>query len=391
MILAQSVRSLLAGLASTLALGVLAPAAAQETIKVGLLFTYSGPSALAGQINDNVIKMFQQKYGATVGGTKIEFVRRDTTGPNPEVAKRLAQELIVREKVNVIIGPDFTPNVLAVAPLLTEAKIPAIVTGAATSGIIEKSPYLMRTFFSIPQVVRPMAQWAWRDGIRKPFVVVADYGPGHDSEATFTKAFAEAGGSTAGSLRVSLRNPEFSSYMQRIKDAKPDAAFVFMPAGELSVQFLKAYADTGLKGSVKLIATGDLTDEAMIDAAGDAGLGVVTSGIYSPLNDSPMNRQFVADYKAQFNNNPRMNWSSVGVWDAMRMIYDGIAAQKGKLDADKFVAFTRGRNFESPRGMITIDKDSGDIVQSVQIRRVEKRDGGLFNVPFETIKDVSPR
>ena len=196
------------------------------------------------------LKMFQKKYGSEPGGKKIEFIRRDTTGPNPEVARRMAQELIVREKVQVILGPDFTPNVLAIAPLVTEGKVPAIITGAATRGIVgEKSPYYLRTFFSIPQSVRPMAQWAAKNDIKKVVIVIADYGPGQDAEQTFTKTFTEAGGVITSVIKVPVRNSEFSGYMQKIKDSGADAAFVFMPIGELSLGFLKAYADAGLKNT----------------------------------------------------------------------------------------------------------------------------------------------
>lgn len=363
-------------------------ALAQETVKVGLLMTYSGPSGLAGQHADNTIKVFQQRFGQTAGDKKIEFVKRDTTGPNPEVAKRLVQELIVREKVQLLVGPDFTPNVLAAAPLVTEGKVPTIISGAATTGIIgEKSPYLMRTFFSIPQVVTPVAQYAYRTGARKMFVVVADYAPGHDAEAMFTKGFQAAGGSIAGTLRVSLRSPEFSSHMQRIKDAAPDSVFVFLPVGETTVQFLKAYADSGLKKSpIRLFGTGDLTDELLLDVAGDNALGVLTAGYYSAAHDSPMNQQLVADHKP-FNHAP-----NVAVWDALRLIYDGVAAQKGApFDRDKFMAFAKGRKFESPRGPVAISATNGDIVQNTYIRRVERRDGALVNVEIETIADPALR
>ena len=374
-----------------LAFAAALPVAAQETVKVGLLLTYSGPSGVSGQLSDNVIKLFQQKHGTTAGGKKIEFVKRDTTGPNPEVAKRLTQELIVREKVQILIGPDFTPNVLAVAPLVTEAKVPTFITGAATGGIVgEKSPYYVRTFFSVPQVVRPMAQWAFQNGVKRPYLVVADFGPGHDTEATFTKAFSDLGGQMAGSSRVSLRNPEFSSYMQRIKDAKPDAVFVFLPIGELVPQFLKAYADSGLKNTnIKLLGTGDMSDESVVDAAGDAALGLITGGTYSHVHDSSMNRRLVAEYTEAFGRTPRHTSATVAVWDAVRLIYDGVAAQgTGKFDPDKFMAFVKGRPFESPRGPVTIDKTTGDITQNVYLRRVEKHDGLLQNVEFATIKDV---
>ena len=379
-------RRTMAALAATALLSL--PALAQETVKVGLLLTYSGPSGLAGQHADDTIKVFQQRYGTTAGDKKIEFVKRDTTGPNPEVAKRLVQELIVRDKVQILIGPDFTPNVLAAAPLITEGKVPTIIAGAATTGIIgEKSPYLMRTFFAIPQVVTPMAQYAYKNGVRKLFVLVADYAPGHDAEGLITKGFEAQGGTIAGKLRISLRSPEFSSHMQRIKDAAPDAVFAFLPVGELTVQFLKAYSDSGLKASnIKLLGTGDITDELLLDATGDTALGVVTAGYYSAAHDSAMNKQLVADLA------PYKHAPNVAIWDALRLVYDGVEAQKGSpFDAEKFMAFAKGRKFESPRGPIAISATNGDIVQNTYIRRVERRDGKLVNVEIETIPDPSLR
>jgi branched-chain amino acid transport system substrate-binding protein len=374
--------------AAMLGLAVTTSAFAQDTVKVGLLLTYSGPSGLSGQHSDDTVKVFQQRYGTTAGDKKIELIRRDTTGPNPEVAKRLVQELIVRDKVQLMIGPDFTPNVLAAAPLVTEGKVPTIVAGAATTGIIgEKSPYYLRTFFTIPQVVVPMAQYAYKIGVRKLFVVVADYAPGHDAEGLIGKGFQAAGGTVAGNLRISLRSPEFSSHMQRIKDAAPDGVFVFLPVGELTVQFLKAYSDSGLKNTpIKLLGTGDLTDELLLDNAGDTALGVITSGYYSVAHDSAMNKQLVGDH-AQFKHSP-----NVAIWDALRLIYDGVAAQKGvSFDADKFMAFAKGRKFESPRGPVAISAANGDIVQNTYIRRVERKDGKLQNVEIETIVDPALR
>ena len=366
---------------------------AQETIKVGILASYSGPSATSGIAIDNVVKLFQQKNGDSAGGKKIEFVKRDSTGPNPEVARRLAQELIVREKVQILLGPDFTPNVLAVAPLLTEAKVPAIIIGAATQGITEKSPYLARTFFSIPQSVRPMAQWAIKNNIRKVVMLVADYGPGQDAEATFTKSFTDLGGTIAGTIKVPVRNPEFSGYIQRIKDAGADAVFVFLPTGELPLQFLKAYSDAGLRNTpLKLLATGDVTDESGLDAAGDTALGAISTGFYSPTHDSALNKKFVADYTAAFGKSPRLGMIHVTTWDALQLLYTGLEAQKGaKFDADKFMATVKGAKFESARGPISIDKTTGDITQNAYVRRVERRDGVLQNIEFDTLRDVQAK
>lgn len=368
--------------------------AQDETIKVGVLISYSGIGMLGGTTADNVIKHYQSRFGNAPGGKKIEFIRRDTTGPNPEVARRMAQELLTREKVQIVIGPDFTPNVLTLAPLFTEAKVPAIITGAATHGIVgEKSPYYLRTFFSIPQVVAPMAQWARKNGIQKTVLLVADYGPGHDAEATFSKAFTEQGGTVLSSIRVPIRNPEFSSYMQRIRDAKAEAVFVFMPLGEVALQFLKAYTDSGLKSTgLKLLATADITDESTLNAAGDGALGIVTTGVYAATHDSPTNKAFVAEHEKLFGKSPRISLVHTTVWDAMQILYSGLEAQKGqRFDPDKFIAHARGRQFDSPRGPITVDAVNGDLVQNVYLRRTEKRDGVVQNIEFDVVKAVPTR
>ncbi|MGZ5829310.1 MAG: ABC transporter substrate-binding protein [Xanthobacteraceae bacterium] len=364
------------------------PSMAQETVKVGVLVSYSGMTSMGGQQTDAAIKLFQKKYGETAGGKKIELVRRDTTGPNPEVAKRLVQEAVTRDKVQILIGPDFTPNTLAAAPIVTEAKVPTMVIGAATTGIVgEKSPYMTRTFFATPQLCKPFAAYAMKNGWKKVHVMVADFAPGQDCERLFNAAFAEQSGTVTGNLRIPLSNPEFSSYMQRIKDAKPDGVFVFMPLGELSIGSLRALNDSGIKASgVHIMGTGDITDETYVDAVGDAALGVLTTGMYSTQHNSPMNKEFVKDYYELNGTKTRMGWSVISAWDALRLIYDGLNDQaNAKFDPDKFMAFTRGRTFESPRGPVTIDKGNGDILQNVYIRRTDKVDGTLQNVEIETL------
>ena len=385
-------RVLFASIAACVAILPAGPLLAQDSIKVGVLVSYSGITSLGGQQTDATIKLFQSKYGDAPGGHKIELIRRDTTGPNPEVAKRLVQEAVTRDKVQILIGPDYTPNTLAAAPIVTEAKVPTFVIGAATTGIVgEKSPYLTRTFFATPQLCKPLAPYAVKNNWTNVFVMVADFAPGHDCEKLFIDALKEAGGTLAGNLRIPTRNPEFSAYPQRIKDAKPDAVFIFMPLGELSLGSLRAMSDSGLKAAgVKIMGTGDITDESYVDAVGDAALGVITTGMYSTQHNSAMNKEYVADYVKMNGATPRMGWSAIAAWDALRIVYDGLEAQKGaKFDPDKFMAFVRGRTFESPRGTITIDKGNGDIVQNVYIRRVEKVDGVMQNVEIETLANQS--
>lgn len=375
------------------ALGALAAQGvnAQETLKVGVLQSYSGMTSLGGAHTDLAIKLFQQKYGDSPGGFKIQFVRRDTTGPNPEVAKRLVGEVVTRERVRIILGPDFTPNTLAAAPILKEAKVPSFVTGAATTGIVgEKSPYSARTFIATPQFCRPLAPYAVKQGWKKIFVVVANFAPGHECEKYMIESIKEAGGTLVGNLRTPLSNPEYSSYIQRIKDAKPDAVLIFMPLGELAIGIVRAINDSGLKASgVKVVGTGDITDEGYLDAVGDAALGVITTGMYSSQHNSALNKEFVEGFMKVGEGKHRVGWSAVSAWDAMRIMYDALEAQKGqKFDPDKFKAFVYGYKFESPRGPVQIDKNNGDIIQNVYIRRVERVNGVLHNVEIETIPNV---
>mgnify|MGYP001107700062 FL=1 len=358
-------------------------AQAQETVKIGILQSFSGITSLGGQQADGAVKLFMKKYGDTAGGKKIELIRRDTTGPNPEVAKRLVQEVVTRERVNLLIGPDYTPNTLAAAPILMEAKVPSFVTGAATTGIIgEKSKYSTRTFFAVPQLCRPLASYAVKNGWKRVYVAVADFAPGHDCEKYFLEALKEANGELAGNVRIPVSNPEFSGYMQRMRDAKADAVFIFMPIGELSIGILRAINDSGLKG------TGDITDETYIDAVGDAAIGTITTGIYSTQHNSPLNKEFVKEW-AELNGKQRIGWGALAVYDSMRLTYDALNAQgAGKFDADKFISFVHGRTFESPRGPVTIDKNNGDIIQNIYIRRVDKVDGVLQNVEIESFSNV---
>ncbi len=384
-------RPLSSAIAAVATMMSISAANAQDSIKIGLLQSYSGISSLNGEQTDAAIKLFMKQNGAAAGGRKLEFVRRDTTGPNPEVAKRLVQEIVTRERAQILIGPDFTPNTLAAAPILMEAKVPSFVTGAATTGIVgEKSSYSSRTFFAIPQLCKPLAEYAVKNGWKRVFVAVADFAPGHDCEKYFTEALAAAKGELVGQLRIPVSNPEFSGYIQRVRDAKPDALFIFMPIGELSIGVLRAVNDSGLKAAgLHVMGTGDLTDETYLDAVGDAAIGVITTGVYSTTHDSDLNRKFVKDYVELNGASPRIGWGAVSAYDAIHLVYDGLNAQPGgKFDPDKFAAFVHGRSFESPRGPVTIDKGNGDMIQNVYIRRTDKVGGVLQNIEIETFKDA---
>jgi len=362
---------------------------AADPVKVGLILTYSGPFADNARQIENGARLYLAQHGDTVAGRKIELIRRDTGGPAPDVAKRHAQELVVREKIDFLAGFVLTPNALAVADVATEAKRPMIVMNAATSVITAKSPYIARVSFTLPQVTAPLAEWAAKNGIRQVYTMVTDYGPGHDAEGAFKKAFAAAGGEIVGEVRTPIRSPDFAAYLQRVKDAAPQALFLFVPAGEQPVAITKALADLGMTGSgLKIIATGDVTEDGSLARMDESALGIITSHHYSYAHDSPTNRDYVAAYEHAYGTDLRPNFLSVGGYDGMAAICEVVRRLDGKLDPDKAMDVLKGLKLASPRGDIEIDKDTRDVIQTVYIRRVEKEGGKLINKEFAQIDHV---
>ena len=361
---------------------------AQEVVKLGLVGEFSGPFAQYGGQMYGGMKAYMKEHGDTVAGKKIEVIQRDTGGPAPDVAKRLAQALVTRDKVDLLVGFGLTPNAMAAAPIATEAKVPMIIMNAATSIITTKSPYIARVSFTLPQITQPIALWAAKNGIRNVYTIVSDYGPGIDAEGAFTKAFKTAGGAIAGSARIPLQNPEFAPYIQRAKDARPQAIFVFLPAGEQGIAFMKGYNERGLaEAGIKLIATGDITDDGVLEAMGDPTLGLVTSFHYSAAHDSPENKAFLKAYAEANGTKLRPNFMAVAGYDGMAAIYEALRKTGGSTDGDKIMAALKGMKINSPRGAITIDPETRDVVQTIYIRKVEKTPGGLYNIEFDRFPD----
>ncbi len=364
-----------------------APAQAADPVKIGLILPMSGPFASTGKQIDAAVKLYIKTHGDTVAGRKIQVILKDDTGTAPDVTKRLAQELIVNDKVDILAGFGLTPLAFAAAPLSEEAKKPMIVMAAATSAITTKSPYILRTSFTLPQVSAGIADWAAKNKIKKVYILVTDYGPGIDAENQFKKTFAAGGGEVVGSARIPLKNPDYGPFMQRAKDAAPDAVFAFVPSGE-GTGFMKEFAERGLaKAGIKLIATGDVLDDDILDAMGDTALGVISSHHYSAAHKSKENLQYVADFQ-KANPGMRPNFMSLGGWDGMDLIYQVLKKTGGDTNGDKFLAAAKGMSWLSPRGQISIDAETRDITQTVYIRKVEKVDGHLYNVEFDQIKDV---
>lgn len=361
---------------------------AADPVKIGLVLPMSGPFAAYGKQISNGVKLYLAQNGNTFGGRKIELViKDDSPGTAGDVSKRLAQELVVKDKVDILAGFGLTPSAFAVAPIATETKRPMVVMNAATSSITTKSPYILRTSHTLPQFTAPIAIWATKNNIKTAFTLVADFGPGHDAEAQFKKSFAEGGGKLVGEVRVPVRNPDFGPFLQRIKDAKPDAVFLFLPPGGETISFMKGFAERGLaKAGIQLISTGDLSDEDILGAIGDSAIGLITSGNYAEAHKSPENQAYTtAYYKAYPKDRP--NYMSVAGYDGMALIAETLKRTNGDTSAEKFVDTAKQLKWVSPRGPIAIDPATRDIVQTMYIRKVTKVSGKLQNIAFDKVPD----
>jgi branched-chain amino acid transport system substrate-binding protein len=372
-----------------LALSIVAVTAAhaQGTVKIGLILPYSGQFADTATQMDNAIKLYVKEKGDTVAGRKLEFIRRDTGGAAPDVAKRLAQELIVRDQVDMLAGFVLTPNALAAGDVSAEAKKFMVVMNAATSIITTKSPYIVRTSVTTPQVNEALGAWAYRSGVRKVYSMVSDFGPAHDAEGAFHRAFKEAGGEIIGSVRFPLANPDFSAFVQRAKDLNPEAVYIWVPGGVQPAAIGKALAERGIDPrKTRVLGQGELTEEEALRSMGDAGLGIITGYHYDYNHDSALNRAFVKAFNEAYSRNP--NIYSIGGYDGMHLIYETLKKTGGKTDGDALIAAAKGMAWESPRGPIAIDPETRDIIQTVYIRRVEKVGGQLKNVEFDKVENV---
>ncbi len=382
-------RSLLIRLASIAVVLLAASTAhAQGVIKIGLILPYSGQFADTATQMDNAIKLYVKQNGDVVAGRKLEFIRKDTGGIAPDVAKRLAQELVVRDKVDILAGFVLTPNAMAAGDVSTEAKKFMVVMNAATAIVTTKSPYMARTSVTIPQLNETFGAWAYRNGVRKVYTMVSDYGPGHDAEGGFQRGFKEAGGEVIGSVRYPVANPDFSAFVQRAKDMNPDGIFVFVPGGVQPAALGKALAERGIDPrKTRIMGQGELTDDSALKSMGDAGLGIITVFHYDYNHDSALNREFVKAYN-ELSGGRNPDLFSIGGYDGMHLIYEALKKTGGKTDAESLIAAAKGMRWESPRGPISIDPETRDIVQTVYIRRVEKVGNALRNVEFDKVENV---
>jgi branched-chain amino acid transport system substrate-binding protein len=378
-------RHFLKVLAATALATVMATAAqAQESIKIGLILPMTGPFTSTGKQIAAAANLYMQQNGAMIAGRKVELILKDDTGV-ADVTRRLAQELIVNDKVTAIAGFGLTPLALATAPLATQARTPMVVMAAATSVITERSPFIVRTSQVVPQIAGPFGTWAAQQGIKRVVTMVSDFAPGHDVETSFSETFKAAGGQVE-SMRIPLQNPDFSPFLQRAADAKPDAILIFVPSGQGST-FMKQFAERGLdKSGIRLIGTGDVTDDDILNAMGDVAMGITTAHHYSAAHDSPVNKAYVEAFR-KANNGLRPNFMSVGGYDGMHALYEGLKKTNG-AGGEALVEAMKGLKWESPRGPISIDPETRDIIQNVYIRKVERVNGELFNVEFVTIPGV---
>ena len=358
--------------------------AQSDTVKIGVILPMTGQQASTGRQIDAAIKLWVAQNGNKVAGKKVEVIVKDD-GSLPDATRRLAQELVVNDKVVALAGFGITPSAMVTAPIATQSKTPMVVMAAATSSITEASPYVVRTSFTLPQASVALAEWANKNGVKKVVSLVADYGPGYDAEKFFTDRITLNSGQVMEKLRTPMRAPDFAPVLQKVRDAKPDALFVFLPSGQ-GAAFMKQFGERGLdKAGIRLIATGDVTDDDQLNDMGDVALGVVSSHHYSAAHPTATNKKFVEAFTAA--NKFRPNFMAIGGYDGMRVIYKALEASKG-AGGDALLAGMKGQIFESPRGQVLIDAQTRDIVQDIHIRKVEKKDGQLWNIEFDSVKAV---
>jgi branched-chain amino acid transport system substrate-binding protein len=366
------------------------PAAAQTIVKIGLISSYTGFVAQAADEAQKAIDLYIKEHEKDLPpDVKIEILRRDDTA-NPEVGKRLAQELITREHVQLLTGVILSPVAAAIAPLTAEAKVPLLISIAAGGSAIPRiSPYVARVSFTLWQQGYPIGKWAAEQGWKTGYSAVSDFIPGHDSEASFAKGFTDGGGTIVGAVRMPPANPDFVPFMQRIRDAKPDVAFLWIPSTQATA-LMKAVRDLQLlEAGIHLTSAQDLLPDEQLPAIGDIALGLITSGMYSTAAERPANTAFLTAWRRAYGDSAIPNFLSINAWDGMAAIFDLVKATKGKFTADEAMAFFKGwKNPDSPRGPIMIDPDTRDIVQNVYIRRLEKTEGKLANIEIATIPAV---
>jgi len=383
-------RRILQGMAGAAALGALPRYAyAADPVKIGLILPMTGPFASTGKQISAACRLYMQRNGDTIAGRKVDLMIKDDTGLAPETTKRIAQEFVVQDKVTVLAGFGLTPLAFAAAPVATEAKTPMIVMAAATSIIPQRSPFIVRSGFTLPQVTAPIADWAAKNRIKRVFTMVTDYGPGLDAEKTFHGRFKAAGGEIVESVRTPLRNPDYAPFLQRAKDAKPDALFVFVPSGE-GLAVMKQFEERGLKqAGIRLIGTGDVTDDDLLESMGAPAVGVITSFHYSAAHDSPENKAYVDGFM-KANGGMRPNFHSVGGYDGMHLIYEAVRKTGGGGTGEQIVEAMKGMKWTSPRGPMTIDPATRDVVQTVYLREVKMVDGKPWNIEFDKFENVKP-
>jgi len=380
-------------LAGVLAAGLVTGPALAQTVKVGVINTYSGPTAAQGTMLEMGLKLYYTVHQKDLPpGVKIELIERDDTGINPEVAKRLAQELVTRDHIQVLTGLVWSPNAVAVAPVATEAKLPVVDMNAATLAAPKSTQYMIRTSFTLQQQAYPLGKWAAKQGYKRAFTAVTDYAPGHEGAEAFGKGFTESGGQMVGSVPFPAppNTPDFAPFLQRVKDAHPDVLYIFVPAGPQATAVMKAARDLDFAHTgIHIISTEDLVPDEQLQNMGDNVVGLITSGVYSADATRPANKEFVAAWYKEYGNKFPPDFESADAWDGMKAIFQLVEHTKGKFTGDEAMAFLKNwKDAHSPKGPVMIDPQSRNVVQNVYMRRIEKQNGKLVDIEFETIPMV---
>jgi|CXWL01.1.fsa_nt_gi branched-chain amino acid transport system substrate-binding protein len=379
--------------ALALAGSFLSAAAIAQTVKIGLVLPYTGGGAELGQQVDRGMQVFTKMNPKAFEPYKIQIVKRDSKNPSGAEAKIAVQELIAQEKVDLLTGFIYSGDAIASATLFTEAKRPAVIMNAGTAWITNLSPMISRVSFSMWHAGHAMGEAAVKMVKAKTAVVgYSDFPPGKDSLDAFKRGFEGAGGKVIDEIPMGGPGqvPDFTPFFQRAKDKKPDVFFVFVPAGDHALAVMKTYGALGMRAAgIKLIGPGDITQDIKLQAMGDNAVGLITIHHYNADLDNPANKKFVEAWKKEFGPNSTPDFMGVQGYDGMAAIAHAVTTLKGKMDPDAVINTLRGWKYaNSPRGPISIDPRTRDIVMNEYLSEVVKKDGRLYQKNIGVITAV---
>jgi branched-chain amino acid transport system substrate-binding protein len=355
------------------------------TVKIGVVLPYSGANADLGHQIDKAFDLYVKLHAKDIAPHKVQIIKRDEGPPTGAIAKTAATELITNDKVQILTGFVFSPSAIALAPVVNQAKVPMVIANAGTAWITKLSPYYVRLSFSMWHPAYPMGPFAYNKlHCKTAAVAYTDFPPGKDSVLAFETGFKKAGGKVTLSIPMGspVQVPDFTPFFQRIKDAKVDCMYVFVPSGAHATGVMKAYGELGLrKAGVKLIGPMDLVPDNKLQDMGDAAIGTIVMSHYAVDLDNAANKAFVAAWHKEYGKESYPDFMSAQGWDTMHAIFDTIKKLKGNVsDAAKFVKALEGWSTNGPRGHVMIDPKTRDVVQDEHAMEVYRKADGKLGV-----------